>query len=175
MVTNVLWFRKYNQLMMLYYRTKSGCKLTRSLPHTTERIICWLDKPFLWPWHWTQWTNFSEWHSRLRCCIIIPCLATKCSVVQNILSGQTFTNILNLGCDLDLQCGNPIFLQDTQAYDVVLSNQVWLQRNWQFRRYGKSNHFDYKSPRCDLDIEDSKPIFPHDTAPCDNTSPYHIW
>ena len=51
------------------------------------------------------------------------------------LSGQTFTDILNLPCDLDLECSNPIFLQDTSAYDAVLANQVWLQINQQFRRY----------------------------------------
>ena len=36
-------------------------------------------------------------------------LVTKCSVVQTISSGQTFTNILHLRCDLDLECSNPSF------------------------------------------------------------------
>ena len=36
-------------------------------------------------------------------------------------------NILNLSCDLDLECSNPIFAQGTLAYDVLLPNQVWLQ------------------------------------------------
>ena len=47
---------------------------------------------------------------------------------------QTFT-ILNLHCDLDLERSNIIFQQDTLAYDVVLSNQVWLHTDQQFRRY----------------------------------------
>ena len=83
---NVLWFRKYHpgkhslklqtftvtltlnpvipffhrtlRLMMLYYQTKYGCKWSRSLEDTTEIVIFWLYKPSLWPWHWTQWTNF---------------------------------------------------------------------------------------------------------------------
>ena len=46
---------------------------------------------------------------------------------------RTFTNILNLHCDLDHECSNPIFPQDTLAYDAVLSNQVWLQMDQQFR------------------------------------------
>ena len=66
-------------------------------------------KALLWPWHWTQWTNFSVRHSGLQCCITIPGLATKCSVVQKISSEQTFTNILSLCCDLGLECSNAIF------------------------------------------------------------------
>ena len=37
---------------------------------------------------------------------------------------QTNINIFNLRCDLDLERSNPIFPQDTLAYDAVLSNQV---------------------------------------------------
>ena len=57
----------------------------------------------------------------------IPNLVTKCSVIQKISSGQTFTDILNLRCELDLKHSNPIFQQDSLAYDAVLSNQVWMQ------------------------------------------------
>ena len=84
-----------------------------------------------------------------------------------ISAGQTFTDILNLCCDIDLECSNPIFPQDTPAYDVVLSNHVWLQTNQQFRRYNRKSYFDYISPCCDLDIEHSEPIFLHDTLAYD--------
>ena len=62
-------------------------------------------------------------------------LVTKYSVVQKILSGQTFTDILNLCCDLDLESSTPpfFFSLDTPAYDAVVSNQVWLQTDQQFR------------------------------------------
>ena len=54
---------------------------------------------------------------------------------EKLSLGHTFTDILNLHCDLDLECSDPIFFaQDTMAYDVVLSNQVWLQTAQQFRR-----------------------------------------
>ena len=129
------FFHRTPWLMMLYYQTKFGCKPTSCLEDTTEIVIFWLYKLSLWPWHWTQWTNFSAWHFGLWCCITIPSLATKCSVVQKILSGQTFTNILNLCCDLDLECSNPTFPQDTLAYDAVLSNQVWSQTDQQFRHF----------------------------------------
>ena len=46
---------------------------------------------------------------------------------------QTNINIFNLRCDLDLERSNPIFPQDTPAYDAVLSNQVWMQMDQQFR------------------------------------------
>ena len=107
-------------LIMLYYQPKFGWKQTSSLEDTTEIVIFWLYKLSLWPWHWTQWTNFSAWHSGSWCCITIPALVTKYSVVQKISSGQAFTNILNLCCDLDRELSNPIFAQDTLAYDVVL-------------------------------------------------------
>ena len=99
----------------------------------------------------------------------------KCSVVQKILSGQTFTNILNLCCDLDLERSNPIFPQDTPAYDAVLPSQVWLQMDQQFRRYSKNSHILIYSPCCDLDTEDRELIFLHDTWPHDNTPPYQVW
>ena len=56
------------------------------------------------------------------------------------MSGQTFTDILNLHCELDLKHSNPIFQQDSLAYDAVLSNQVWLQTDQQFRIYNRNSH-----------------------------------
>ena len=56
------FFHRTPQLMILYYQTKFGCKRTSSLEDTAEIILFWLCKPSLWPWHWTQWTNFSAWH-----------------------------------------------------------------------------------------------------------------
>ena len=47
----------------------------------------------------------------------------------NIMSGDLegiiwiIIDILTLHCDLDLECSDPIFQQDTPAYDAVLSNQ----------------------------------------------------
>ena len=100
-------------------------------------------------------TFFSAWHSGSWCCIAIPNLVTKCSVIQKLLSGQTFTDILNLHRDLDLECSHPIFQGDTPAYDVVLSNQVWLQTDQQLRRYNRNSHILIISPCCYLDVEHS--------------------
>ena len=62
------------------------------------------------------------WHSGSFCSITIPCLVTKCFVVHKISSGQIFTDILNLLCDLCHQRSNQILPQDTLAYNAVLPN-----------------------------------------------------
>ena len=59
---------------------------------------------------------------------------------EKILSGQIFSYVLSLHCDLDLECSNSVFQQDTLAYDAVLLNQVWLQTDQQFRRYNRNSH-----------------------------------
>ena len=49
-------------------------------------------------------------------------------------------DILTLRCDLDLEGNNLPFSQDALAYDNLSSDQVWLPKNQQFRRYsGQSN------------------------------------
>ena len=82
----------------------------------------------------------SACQSGLWCCITIPNVLTKCSVLQKTSPRQTFTDILNVCCDLDLECSNPIFQQGTLAYDAVLSNQVWLQTDQQVRTYNRNSH-----------------------------------
>ena len=50
-------------------------------------------------------------------------------------------NILILRCYLDLECSNPSFFsQDTLASDNVSSDQVWLPKNQQFRKYSGKSH-----------------------------------
>ena len=49
-------------------------------------------------------------------------------------------NILILRCDLDLECSSPIFRQDALAYDSLSSDQVWLPKIQQFRRYSSQSH-----------------------------------
>ena len=101
----------------------------------------------------------SAWNSGSWCCTTRPNLVTKCYVIQKLSSGQTFTDTLNLHCDLDPTRINPFFLQDTQAYDAVLWNQVWLQTDQQFKRIVEIVIIWYISPHCDLDIDDSKSVF----------------
>ena len=122
---------------------------------TTEQSNLFTWQSILW---WIFLHGTGSWY-----CITIANLLTKFSVTQKKSSIQTFTDILNLQWDLDHKHSNHLFPQDTPAYDVVLSNHVWLQTNQQFRRYNRKSYFDYISPCCDLDIEHSEPIFLHDT------------
>ena len=97
-------------------------------------------------------------------------------MVQKILSEQTFTNILNLRCDLDLERGNPIFPQNTPASDVVLSNQVYLQMDQLFRRYSKNSHIlIIKALTVTLTLKIVNQFFLQDISPRDNTPPYQVW
>ena len=43
---------------------------------------------------------------------------------SEILSGQTFTDVQNLHCELDLEYSKATFSQDTPAYEHALSNKV---------------------------------------------------
>ena len=52
----------------------------------------------------------------------------------------TNINILTFHCDLDLECSNPIFSQDTLAYDDVSSDHVWLPRNQQFGKCSRKSN-----------------------------------
>ena len=105
----------------------------------------------------------------------VPSLVTKWSVVYRISSRQTFTDILNLCCDLDFECSNPVFhrtLQLMMLYywnkfgckwtssleDIVKTVIFWLYRPplWPW-------HWRYKL------------IFPQDTLTHDNSPQYQVW
>ena len=126
--------------MMMYHQTKFGCRKICSSEDIVEKSHFDQMSPRRDPDLEDSKYVFSAWHSGSRCCITIPSLVTKCSVVQNVSSKQTFTDILNCCCDLDLECSNPIFPQDTLAYDALLLNQVWLQKDEQFKTYRGNSH-----------------------------------
>ena len=45
---------------------------------------------------------------------------------------------IEICCDLDLEHNNPISPYNTLAYDNVVSNQVWQQKDQQFKRYSRN-------------------------------------
>ena len=55
-------------------------------------------------------------------------------------------DIFTLRCDLDLEGNNPLFPQDALAYDNLLSDQVWLPNNQQFRRYSSQSNILINEP-----------------------------
>ena len=104
--------------MMLYYKAKSGYKPTSSLEDTTEIVIFSLTLNTVNNFFcMTLWLIMLHYHTRFGNKMFFGS--------EDII--QTFTDILNLCCGLELECSNPIFQQDTLAYNVVLSNQLWLQ------------------------------------------------
>ena len=138
------FYRRTLWLIMLYYQTKFDCKRTSSLEDIVEIAIFWLYKPSLWPcpsrqqqkhtkklFHVTLWLILQHHHTKF---------GNKMFCGSEDITGQIFTDIFNLQCDLDLERSNPIFFpQDTLAYNAVLPNWVWLQTDQQFRRYSRNS------------------------------------
>ena len=130
-----IFFQKTLWLLMMYHQTKFSCQGNNTSQDVAERVIVWSQEPWLWPWREdSKQLLISTWHSGSWCYITIPSLARKCSAFQTISSTQTLTSIFNLCCDLDLEHSHPIFPQNTPVYDAVLSIQLWLQIDQQFRR-----------------------------------------
>ena len=91
-------------------------------------------------------------------------------------SGQIFTDIFNLRCDPDLERSNPIFPQDTLAYNAVLPHQVWLQTDQQFGRYNRNSLILITQVlTVTLTLKIVTNFFLPDTPPRENTLPYQIW
>ena len=96
------------QLLMMYHQTKFISKRISNSEETAESYF-----------------NYISLHSDLddsKPCFTTQSLITKGSAVQKILTGQTFTDIVILWCDLDHDQSNPISSQDTPANDYVPSN-----------------------------------------------------
>ena len=154
---------------MVYHQTKFGCQGTNSSENIIERVIFWLYEPLTLK---MATTTKCPHDSGSWCYITIPNLVTKCSVVQKIPSRQTFTNILNLHCDLDLECSNAIFPWDTPAYDTLLTNQVWLQTINNLEGIVKIVIFWLYNLQATLTLKILNQFFSHDSLPHDNTPPY---
>ena len=83
-------------------------------------------------------------------------------------------DILTLPCDLD--CSNPIFSLDTLPYDDVLSDQAWLLKIQQFRRYIRKHCIlIIWALTVTLILETANIFFVHDSLAHDDASPYQVW
>ena len=72
----------------------------------------------------TLWLNLQHHHTKF---------GNKMFCGSEDITGQIFTDIFNL------ERSNPIFPQDTLAYNVVLTDRVWLQTDQQFGRYSRNS------------------------------------
>ena len=88
--------------MITYHPIKFGCKKISSSEDMKETAISDYMSPHGDPDLEDSKTNLLAWHSGPWRCITIPSLVTKGSAVEEISSRWTFTGILNLSCDLDL-------------------------------------------------------------------------
>ena len=103
----------------MYYQTKSGSKKISSSKDRHSHILI--------TWALAYWG------------ITIPSLETKYLVVLKASCGHSLT-FWPFTVTLTLNAVIQFFSQNTLAYDDVLSDQVWLPRNQQFRRYGRKSH-----------------------------------
>ena len=85
-------------------------------------------------------------------------------MVKKISSGQTFTSILSLHCDLDLEHSTTIFPRTLWLMMLYYQIKFVSKRTSSLEDIAEIVlYFDYMKPHCKLDIEDSEPIFLHDT------------
>ena len=162
--------------MNTYHQTKFGCQRISSSEDIVVRVIIIL----IWALAVTLTlktanTFCSAWHSGSFCSITIPSLVTKCFVIHKISSGQIFTDIFNLRCDLDLERSDPIFPQDTLAYNVVLRN-LSLVAKGPAVRYSRNSHIlIIWALIVILTLTIVNHFFLPDNLPRNNTPPYQVW
>ena len=85
---------------------------------------------------------------------------------SEILSGQTFTEVQNLHCDLDLEYSKATFSQDIPAMNMhcQLSCSPKISNSKHIIEIVVISLYEPKLSYCDLDLEDSNPFFAHDTG-----------
>ena len=162
--------------MMMCNPTKFGLKKMSSSIDTSETII------YLIIWALTVTLNLKT--ANLFSCMTLGSMmvhyptksVTKGSAVEEISLSWTFTGILNLSRDLDLD-------QTEQSYLFTRQSSSWLGaiKPIYFSCERISNSEDIKSSlvtwrlHCDLDLEDSKPIFLEDSLAHGDALPYRVW
>ena len=82
---------------------------------------------------------------------------------------------MTIHCDFDFANKNPIFKQNSPAYDDVPSKLNLVAKSSVVSvDMTKTFISDNLSTHCDLDLEDNKPIFLNDTLAHDNASQYQV-
>ena len=94
--------------VMMYHQTNLDCKsfnISEDLVETIVALTLNIAKWYFWIILWLMMMHHHTKFDR-----------------SEILSGQTFTEVQNLHCDLDLEYSKGTFSQDTPAYEYALSN-----------------------------------------------------
>ena len=87
------------RLVVMYHQANLDCKSFSSSEDLVETIVALI----LWLMTMHHHTKFDR---------------------SEILSGQTFIEVQNLHCDLDLEYSKATFSQDTPAYEHALSTKL---------------------------------------------------
>ena len=59
---------------------------------------------------------------------------------SEMLSGQTFTEVQNLYCDLDLEYRKQPYLKTLQLMNMHCQTKLAAQKDQQFRTYNRNSH-----------------------------------
>ena len=116
----------------------------------------------------------NTWMHQVSTCSVTS-LVYKGLVVQKVSAAQTFVDVLNLRCGLDLEHSILFFSQDTPPYDDIPTK-------FGCKRVGNSegtfdSHiiFLLHKPHCDLDHEVGTKIFVRNSPAHDDASSYQVW
>ena len=110
---------------VLHHHTKFGYRRFSSWGNIIQMNIHWNSEPSPLPWPWPQQSNpiFSEDNSRR-------------SAAEEILSRWTFTGILNLFCDLDLDYNRAI----QPFHKTIHLMMMWHQNKFSRKRISSSDN-----------------------------------
>ena len=92
----------------MYHQTILDCKIFSISEDLVEMIVALTLNIAKWYFWMILWLAMMHHHAKFD--------------RLEILSGQTFTEVQNLYCDLDLEYSKANFSQDTPAYEHALSN-----------------------------------------------------
>ena len=150
-------------LVMMYHQTNLDCKsfgISEDLVETVVALTLNIAKWYFWM---VLWLMMMHYHTKFD--------------QSEILSGQTFTEVQNLHCDLDLEYRKATFSDKILQPWTCTVKLSWSPKNQQFRTYNRNSHiwlYEPKSSYCDLDLEDRNPFFAHDALAYNDISPYWI-
>ena len=125
-------------LMMMHQYTKSGLKRFTGSDDICQTNIHRHFEPPLWPWPWTQQSNFLTRYSSLWWQTIKLSLVAKRSAVQKIQQKQSYSDHTSLYHDLEVS--TPIFVHDTHAHGDASKQQNCSQKAQWFRIYSLNKH-----------------------------------
>ena len=94
--------------MMMYHQTNFDCKSFNISEDLVETIVALTLNIAKWYFLMILWLMMMHYHTKFD--------------QSEILSGQTFTEVQSLHCDVDLEYSKATFSQDTPAYEHALSN-----------------------------------------------------